>query len=239
MSDFVKKADERFNSQQEVDVSLDPYYESSDVAENEDGEPRARGPLLNLAFHKLSIFLTLKFEEQLAVTGLIERCVCILSAMVVVAPPSERTYTEAPNRDRFRLKAILELHNRINALWTEVGLHLYRLPSAIEKLDALKQALRAKRPDLERQQVLKGEAPHHAKLLETGVVVRELLLELRGNLLAIKRLRASLGDFDATRGTAERAATRSDAASSAMNEGGNDDDVEGKEEARKATTRRL
>jgi hypothetical protein len=101
---------------------------------------------------------------------------------------------------------------------------LYRLPSAIEKLDALKQALRAQHPDLERHLLLEGEAPHHSKLLETGVVVRELLLELRGHILAVKRLRTSLGDFDATRGNAERAATRSDAASSAMSQG--DSDVE-------------
>jgi len=161
----------------------------------------------------------LKFDEQLAVTGLVERCVCILSAMIVVAPPvhspvnglkDKSTADLLSRRDLERLEAVLDIHNRMTLLWGEASGHLYDLPGSLEKIDALKVALRSERPEARKQKLLAKESAHHAKLLETGVVVRELLSEVRASVLAIKKLRESLGEFDTTRVSSISSSTHPD-----------------------------
>jgi hypothetical protein len=198
----VQESESSFVSVEEDMFVVDPYY-----CEDDDNR-RMHGPILNLTLHKLSTFLSLKFDEQLAVTGLVERCVQILSAMVVVAPPSDKPQTKSSKESKLtasstssdleRLDAILTVHSNVMDLWDEASQHLAELPDSTDKMDALKAALKADRPEMRKARLLSRESPHAVKLLESSVVVRELLLEVRASILAVKRLRGELGEFDSS-----------------------------------------
>ena len=157
-----------------------------------------KSPLLNLTRHKLLNFLSLKFEEQLAVTGLVERIVSLLSAMVVVANPSSLPGRERELehlRDIARLEAVLGFLKQTSGLWEGVGAYLERVPGSFQKMDALMAVLNGPRPEARKRKLLSREAEHNVRLLETGVMVRELLLELQGGVLAIHELRSTLGSY--------------------------------------------
>ena len=218
IGEYVRKADNRetkIESSNSDYIIMDPY--SADAGSSDDEKetrsPPAspsnssinnssimqcelNSPLLNLTRHKLLNFLSLKFEEQLAVTGLVERIVSLLSAMVVVANPSSlpgRGREQEHLRDISRLETVLGFLKQTSGLWEGVGAYLERVPGSFQKMDALMDALNGPHPQARKRKLLSREAEHNVRLLETGVMVRELLLELQGCVFAIYELRSTLG----------------------------------------------
>ena len=147
-----------------------------------------RGPLMELVLLKLKGFLSLQFEEQLAVTGLIERCICLISSIIISTPnsgPKELGY----------LELIVEIMNRVDELWSEELVHLRKIPDYGQKLRNFKRALTSSKSDLRKRKLVERQPSNVEKILETGVVVRELLAEVRGHIMAVRELRLGLGEI--------------------------------------------
>jgi hypothetical protein len=73
-------------------------------------------PLLLLIFRKLSSFLSLKFDEQLALTGLVDSVVCCLCAFIAIT---------SDNSTCNCFDIVLEILTIVELLWIEVMLFTY------------------------------------------------------------------------------------------------------------------
>eukprot|EP01041_Mallomonas_annulata_P012005 gene12005-25155_t len=165
---------------------------------------RGRGLLMGLVLRKLGVFLSLRLEEQLAVTGLIERCVCLLSAALTASSGSSKS-------DLDRLETVISVFKTVELLWKEVVTHLERVPDSALKMSAAKSLLvssasegggggtthhgvEASPVDQKKRKLLDKEGLQVRRMLETAVIVRELLAEIRGSLHAVQLLRRGLVD---------------------------------------------
>jgi hypothetical protein len=148
----------------------------------------SRGPLMELILMKLKGFLSLHFEEQLVVTGLVEKSICLLCSLMIA---SSGTST----REIGFLNLVVDIMSRVDELWKEVLGHLKRIPDYSRKLADFKKALAGSKSDLRKKKLLEKEASNVERILECAVVVRELLAEVRGHILAVRQLRLGLDEM--------------------------------------------
>mmetsp|Transcript_980 Transcript_980/g.1011 ORF Transcript_980/g.1011 Transcript_980/m.1011 type:complete len:711 (+) Transcript_980:300-2432(+) len=152
------------------------------------------GLLMGLVIRKLSLFLTLRLDEQLAVTGLIEKCICLLCAAIIASPGTRR-------HDLDRLESVLSVLSTVEKLWTEVSSHMDRVQDSAQKMTAAKYLLVSEgsgtgrvdtSTEVHHKKLLEREGPVVRRMLETAVIVRELLAEVQGAINAVSLLRRGL-----------------------------------------------
>lgn len=148
----------------------------------------SRGPLMDLILLKLKGFLSLRFEEQLVVTGLIEKSICLLCSFMII---SDGTTT----REVGYLNLVIDIMTRVDDLWKEVLGHLKKIPDYSRKLAEFKRALAGTKSDLRKKKLLEKDASNVERILECAVIVRELLAEVRGHILAVRQLRQGLDEM--------------------------------------------
>ena len=107
----------------------------------------SRGPIMELILSKLKGFLILRFEEQLAVTGVVEKCICLLCSLTMASSGGSK-------RELGYLELVVEVMVRVDDLWNEAVGHLSRLPEYKGKLQAFKRALTSSKTELRKKKML-------------------------------------------------------------------------------------
>ena len=140
------------------------------------------GSLFDLTLRKLRAFLTLKYDEQVAVTGLVEKCVTVLAALVV-----QSGY--GPQLSQYASKVIL-VSNCVCDLLEQLTGHLDRISDCGDKIIMVRTVLnQPQNTDPRLRKMLDSENQQTLRILETGVLLRELFCEVEGGLLAMDQLR--------------------------------------------------
>jgi hypothetical protein len=149
---------------------------------------RSRGPLMDLILAKLKIFLTLRFEEQLAMTGLIEKSICLLCTLIVASQGKNA-------RDVGYLNLVTDIMDSVDLLWKEVLGYLRKIPEYSKKFIEFKKVLTDCKSDIRKKKLLENMPANVKKIMESSVIVRELLSEVRGHLIAVRKLRLGLDEM--------------------------------------------
>lgn len=142
------------------------------------------GPILELTKRKLSSFLTLKYDEQVAVTGLVEKCLTVLSTLLVLSGSDPV--------GNILLKLFIGLFESVSERITELSNHIKSLPDATQKLEIIYTVLNDPNCDPRYRRIIDSESAQVVRILETGLIVRELYREFEGSLLAVRQLRLVL-----------------------------------------------
>ena len=159
------------------------------------------GALMDLLLRKLGLFLSLRLDEQLAVTGLVDKCICLLCAAIIAASGRE-------HKDLDRLNCILSVLKIIESLWKELSGHMQKVTDCAAKLQAVKDQLAISsaisndneitkeelKAEQRRRRLLEKDGPQVKRMLETAVVVQEMLAEVKGALHATRCLRSGFED---------------------------------------------
>ena len=143
-----------------------------------------RGFVLDLLHQKLSLLLKQKFDEQIAVSGLTERIVCLLCALTMGFPSDQRA-----ELDRFNL--VVDIKDRVEQIWEEINSFLTRIPDGAKKMELFKQTLTGTM----HARILEKETPQSRKIIESAIVVQELLLEVKSHVSATRMLRTGFGEI--------------------------------------------
>eukprot|EP00602_Paraphysomonas_sp_CaronLab_P000510 CAMPEP_0185020030 /NCGR_PEP_ID=MMETSP1103-20130426/2616_1 /TAXON_ID=36769 /ORGANISM="Paraphysomonas bandaiensis, Strain Caron Lab Isolate" /LENGTH=862 /DNA_ID=CAMNT_0027550669 /DNA_START=103 /DNA_END=2691 /DNA_ORIENTATION=- len=158
------------------------------------------GPLLELTQRKLHVFLTLKYDEQVAVTGLVEKCVSLLCALLVVSLPDDMGYCI--------FKMLSSLINTICGMVNDLTNHLGKVQDSSSKIGVVREVL--KDPiacDPRARKYVEKESQQILRMLETAVIVQEMYREVEGCLYAIEKLRAVVFSGSLTSSFPRRGAT--------------------------------
>lgn len=151
--------------------------------------------VLTVMFKKLAGFLTLKFDEQIALTGIISQISCLVATLLTVSKHA----ADSENLQRFgmlwHLNQIVEsLYETIqchlqpqtpnyNALINFVHNQLFQCPSSAYSEDMISNREQHRRPK-------ELENPRVYQVVETAVLVEELLFESRAYVIAAFALRS-------------------------------------------------
>jgi hypothetical protein len=142
------------------------------------------GPLLELTKRKLASFLTLKYDEQVAVTGLVEKCVTMLSTLLVLSGSDPM--------GNILLKLFIGLFESVSERVTELANHMKSFSDAEQKLEIICAVLNDPNCDQRYRRLIEKESMQVVRILETSLIVRELYREFEGSLLAVRQLRIVL-----------------------------------------------
>jgi hypothetical protein len=142
------------------------------------------GPLLELTKRKLASFLTLKYDEQVAVTGLVEMCVTMLSTLLVLSGSDPM--------GNILLKFFIGLFESVSERVTELANHMKSFADAEQKLEIICAVLNDPNCDQRYRRLIEKESTQVVRILETSLIVRELYREFEGSLLAVRQLRLVL-----------------------------------------------
>jgi hypothetical protein len=142
------------------------------------------GPLLELTKRKLASFLTLKYDEQVAVTGLVEKCVSILSTLLVLSGSDPM--------GNVILKLFIGLFEAVSERVSELATHMKSLSDAPQKLEIISAVLNEPNCDPRYRRLIDSESAQVVRILETSLIVREMYREFEGCLFAVRQLRMVL-----------------------------------------------
>jgi hypothetical protein len=142
------------------------------------------GPLLELTKRKLATFLTLKYDEQVAVTGLVEKCVTVLSTLLVLSGSDPM--------GSVILKLFIGLFESVSERVSELAAHMKSLSDAAQKLEIISAVLNEPNCDPRYRRLIDNESAQVVRILETSLIVREMYRELEGCLFAVRQLRLVL-----------------------------------------------
>jgi hypothetical protein len=141
------------------------------------------GPLFDLMKKKLALFLTLKYDEQVAVSGLVERCVTILCTLLVLS--------DSDVSGSMVLHMLMDVFKLVTELIKELLTHMKRVPEVDKKLEVVLFVLSdPAQCDPRRRKVVENENPQVIRILEAVLLVRELYREVEGAIVAVTQLRA-------------------------------------------------
>eukprot|EP01042_Synura_sphagnicola_P001131 gene1131-1274_t len=154
--------------------------------------------IMDLLLRKLSHFLSLRLDEQLAVTGLLEKCMTVLCALVVT-DPQEDNISDTSSLGLDALGAARALCREADRMWREIHGHLVKVQDAPQKLVIVKELLSSRmgdtgdlRGDQKRWRALERDGSQAKKILETALIVSEMVVEIYGAMKATWQLRRSL-----------------------------------------------
>lgn len=161
-------------------------FSGSDAVESASDEPAlslGRGPMLSLLLKKLKAFSSLRFEEQLAVTGLVQQAVNFL-CVLVCSSDSER-------KSQLTFVELMNIFKTIKSAEREITAHVKQIADASYKMELVRAILSSSdaASTAKLRKVLDKEGPQVIRILESTVLLRELIHELHGYLLAVKKLR--------------------------------------------------
>lgn len=145
---------------------------------NDDGD---FGLLFMVSHLKLQNFLSLKYDEQLCVTGLINKCIVGLLSCLLSSPSS------ALNSRVFYMLSMT--FDTVRGLEEELRAHKGNIPESDVKYDFVRQVLAA--PSTSDPQIKKVvESEHHqvVRILESCIMIEELSSEMEGSVLAFQQL---------------------------------------------------
>jgi hypothetical protein len=149
-----------------------------------------RGSILKLTLHKLSSFLSLRLEEQIAVSGLVEKCITVLCATAY------RDQNELIGD--IALKSLVSILDIVVGLESQVSGHLYdggKIVDAAKKVHCMRLMLSsgdANSMDSRARRIIEKESQQVVRILECAVVVEELVREVRSALRAVEYLEVGL-----------------------------------------------
>lgn len=155
-----------------------------------------KSAMLELIIRRLSLFLTLKIEEQVALSGLVQQVLLVICTLTVL-PPSTSPMADLASKQQ--LHNLLELLKVIESLWVDVKTHLVKnVPDCRIKYLAMRHILqggsRGRGFNSQSQKLVDRLTPPLRQLLESAVVLNDLQFEVRGFVFAIKLLRPGLRD---------------------------------------------
>lgn len=144
------------------------------------------GSLFELTLRKLRLFLTLKYDEQVAVTGLVERCITVFAVLAVQAGEDAAISAEYTSK-------IVEMSECSCDLIDQLSSHLNKIADCESKITAVRSVLvDPQGVDQRSRKIIDSENQQVLRILETGVLIRELFCEIEGGLLAIEHLSGML-----------------------------------------------
>jgi hypothetical protein len=144
------------------------------------------GSLFDLTLRKLRSFLTLKYDEQVAVTGLVERCITVFAVLAVQAGEDFSLGVNCTSK-------IVEMSQCSCDLIDQLSVHLNRISDCESKIAAVRSVLVDPHgADQRSRKMIENENQQVLRILETGVLIRELFSEIEGGLLAIEHLTGML-----------------------------------------------
>ena len=160
------------------------------------------GSLFILIHKKLTTFLTLSFEEQVALRGLLEHFTRVLCALLITSSGTN----SINGYDSHILNGMIEVLMLVEALWKDIQRHLTEAMSEWEtKLSALrhvltytallvdnqsKQSLNSEfKMDLKKYKLVLNEPQQSRRILESAAIVLDMLCDIKASLHAMKSLR--------------------------------------------------
>lgn len=166
-------------------------------------------PLIELVQLKLGQYLSMKTDDQLTLAGLVGSCVGLLCTLTVVLPRSiiVQSSHQTPDSmepkqprgecyDRIPLEFVLSILHSVESLWSATRRHVLRISDFGIKFSACRHVIMSsstgKRVDPALRKLIDSESPQNRRLLDSAVMVREMLAEVRGSILAARKLRLSL-----------------------------------------------
>jgi hypothetical protein len=149
-----------------------------------------------LLARKLSQFLNMKNEEQLVITSLVSFCVALLSAATIVPPTGVQLKANQRLHNSCYLSCLLDVLLAVEKIWLDMRGHVMKIPEFGIKFTAVRhimlQTATNRRVDPVLRKLVEKETVQTRKILESSVMAREMLAEVRGSVHATKKLRASL-----------------------------------------------
>lgn len=101
-----------------------------------------QGGVMEVLTKRLTGFLTMKFDEQVALSALLQRVVCLLSVVVLASQHSKQEFCEPDTAVQYLIQ-IMELLKIIEKLWKEIKTYLQRVQGHTSKVPAMRQVLQA------------------------------------------------------------------------------------------------
>ena len=155
-----------------------------------------------LIYKKVTTFLTLSFEEQVALRGLLEHFTRVLCALLITSSGTN----SINGYDSHILNGMIEVLMLVEALWKDIQRHLTEAMSEWEtKLSALRHVLtytallvdnQSKlslnsefKMDLNKYKLVLNEPQQSRRILESAAIVLDMLCDIKASLHAMKSLR--------------------------------------------------
>ena len=139
------------------------------------------GPLFIVGYNKLQSFLSLNYDEQLAVTGLVNKCIIFLVAIIFHNPTQnviERVFI-----------MLSKLFDTVDNLESEIQSHKANVTQVKEKIDLVREVLASPvSSKLQSRKVVESESAQVVRILESSIILEELRHEMEGSVLAMKEL---------------------------------------------------
>ena len=88
-----------------------------------------RSGVMDVLSKRLGAFLTMKFDEQLALSALVQRSVCLLCVVVLASSASDSSGSNGANMGTVYLMQAMELLKVVDRLWKEIRGYVQRLPN--------------------------------------------------------------------------------------------------------------
>lgn len=139
------------------------------------------GPVFVVAQNRLRSFLSLKYDEQLAVTGLVNKCILILLACMLKCP--------SPSLITRAFEMISFLFDDVRNLVEDLKVHKRSVPDAEAKCEIIRQMLATPSScNLKDKRTIEKESQQAIRVLESCILIEEQLCEMQGAVLAFQGL---------------------------------------------------
>lgn len=134
------------------------------------------GPIFLVSLQKLQNFLSLKYDEQLAVTGLVNKCIIVLLASILNSP------TPAFSVRVFHM--LSKFFESVQQLKTELQSHKTSIPDFVTKFEIIREVLAAPNTsDPQNRRIVDKENRQVVRILESCIIIDELIREMEGMYL--------------------------------------------------------
>jgi hypothetical protein len=139
------------------------------------------GPLFLVSFQKLQSFLSLKYDEQLAVTGLVNKCILVLMASLLNFP--------SPALISRVFCMLSKFFDFVHNLEAELHCHKTNIPEVDVKFKMIREVLAAPTTcDPQTRKIIDKENQQVVRILESCIIIEELIHEMEGSILALQQL---------------------------------------------------
>ena len=139
------------------------------------------GHLFLVSLQKLQSFLSLKYDEQLAVTGLVYKCIIVLLASVLNSP--------SPTFILRVFQMLSKFFESVHKLEAELESHKVNIPEVDAKFEIVREVLAAPSSSApHNRKVVDTENHQVVRILESSIIIEELIHEMEGAILAFKQL---------------------------------------------------
>lgn len=153
---------------------------------------RESNSLLTVIFKKMLSFLTLKFDEQIALTGIVSQISCLVATLLSIS------IHEPENVTVHRFDLLWHLNQIVEKLFTDIHSHLQsQVPNFTAHMEYVQIQLRKNQSfdsDVGQKDVLRRpkelDNPRVYRAVETAVLVEELMFESRSYVIAAFALRS-------------------------------------------------